>query len=455
MAVLMETSLGDLEIDLYTEECPQESMNFLKLCKCKYYNFSLFHRVVRNFVAQTGDPTGRGQGGESIWGLISGSDFRFFRKNEENKFKHVKRGTLSFVNDGSNKHGSQFFITLAENIDSLDGKHSVFGEVAEESYTTLAKINTAICDEKNQPYQDIRIRHTIILDDPFPDPEGLPVPEQSPLPTKDQLETGLIGEDEAINEFEGMDEVEVEEIMRKREARGRAQVLEMVGDLPDADIKAPENVLFVCKLNPVTTDDDLRLIFSRFGKIISCEIIRDWKTQESLQYAFIEFDNKKSCEDAYLKMENVIIDDRRIHVDFSQSVSKLRDFRLPSGWKMATNSASGPASEEKKFELAFKEKQKLSSKYSQHNRSRHEKSHRKDNHSPRREESDSYRRRKRYHNDVNRDRHAHHKSFSRRSRSPVASKRYTDHRGEEYDKTHDKQCQKRKERRREERTDRY
>ncbi len=56
----------------------------------------------------------------------------------------------------------------------------------------------------------------------------------------------------------------------------------------------------------------------------SCEIIRDRQTGNSLQYAFIEFDNPKSCEDAYFKMDNVLIDDRRIHVDFSQSVSRLQ-----------------------------------------------------------------------------------------------------------------------------------
>lgn len=97
----------------------------------------------------------------------------------------------------------------------------------------------------------------------------------------------------------------------------------MVGDLPFAEIKPPENILFVCKLNPVTRDQDLELIFSRFGTILSCEIIRDPKTQDSLGYAFIEFENQTDCEEAYAKMENVLIDDKRIHVDFSQSVAKL------------------------------------------------------------------------------------------------------------------------------------
>ena len=123
--------------------------------------------------------------------------------------------------------------------------------------------------------------------------------------------------------LEGKSEEEIKLILEERETKKRATVLEIIGDIPDADIKPPDNVLFVCKLNQVTNDDDLELIFSRFGKIINCEVIRDHVTGDSLCYAFIEFENKEDCENAYFKMDNVIIDDRRIHVDFSQSVSKL------------------------------------------------------------------------------------------------------------------------------------
>lgn len=71
----------------------------------------------------------------------------------------------------------------------------------------------------------------------------------------------------------------------------------------------------------VFADEDLHLIFSRFGTILSCEIIRDKRTGDSLQYGFIEFENQKDCEQAYFKMQGVLIDDHRIYVDFSQSVS--------------------------------------------------------------------------------------------------------------------------------------
>ncbi|CAF4034054.1 unnamed protein product [Rotaria magnacalcarata] len=89
-------------------------------------------------------------------------------------------------------------------------------------------------------------------------------------------------------------------------------------------MKPPENVLFVCKLNQVTTDEDLETIFSRFGEISSCDIVRDKKTGDSLCYAFIEYENEEDAEQAYFKMDNVLIDDRRIHVDFSQSVAKAK-----------------------------------------------------------------------------------------------------------------------------------
>ncbi|OXV11230.1 hypothetical protein Egran_01009 [Elaphomyces granulatus] len=118
-----------------------------------------------------------------------------------------------------------------------------------------------------------------------------------------------------------MDEESLEKLRREREAHAQALTLEMVGDLPFAEVKPPENVLFVCKLNPVTQDEDLHLIFSRFGQILSCEVIRDKRTGDSLQYAFIEFEHQRDCEQAYFKMQGVLIDDHRIHVDFSQSVS--------------------------------------------------------------------------------------------------------------------------------------
>ncbi|XP_055123173.1 peptidyl-prolyl cis-trans isomerase-like 4 isoform X2 [Symphalangus syndactylus] len=323
MAVLLETTLGDVVIDLYTEERPRACLNFLKLCKIKYYNYCLIHNVQRDFIIQTGDPTGTGRGGESIFGQLYGDQASFFEAEKVPRIKHKKKGTVSMVNNGSDQHGSQFLITTGENLDYLDGVHTVFGEVT-EGMDIIKKINETFVDKDFVPYQDIRINHTVILDDPFDDPPDLLIPDRSPEPTREQLDSGRIGADEEIDDFKGRSAEEVEEIKAEKEAKTQAILLEMVGDLPDADIKPPENVLFVCKLNPVTTDEDLEIIFSRFGPIRSCEVIRDWKTGESLCYAFIEFEKEEDCEKAFFKMDNVLIDDRRIHVDFSQSVAKVK-----------------------------------------------------------------------------------------------------------------------------------
>ena len=321
MAVLIETSIGDIVIDLYTDERPKTSLNFLKLCKIKYYNYCLFHYVEKGFIAQTGDS--KNTGGDSVWGIIQGEEFKHFEAEIIPRLKHKKLGTVSMVDNGSNCHASQFFLTLREDLEYLDGKHTVFGEVA-EGLDILMKFNETYCDKEGRPLQDIQILHTVILDDPFDDPEGLVIPSHSPSPPAPVSDTFHIRADEDINDLEGKTAEEIEEMIVTRESKANAHILEMVSDIPDADAKPPENVLFVCKLNAVTTSEDLEIIFSRFGPIQSCEVIKDQKSGDSLQYAFIEFENEEDCVNAYFKMDNVLIDDRRIHVDFSQSLSKVK-----------------------------------------------------------------------------------------------------------------------------------
>ncbi|KAI9660741.1 MAG: Peptidyl-prolyl cis-trans isomerase cyp6 [Alyxoria varia] len=339
MSVLLETSLGDITIDLLVEYAPNSCENFIKLCKSKYYNYAPIHTVQPNFTLQTGDPIGPGSkdsdGGSSIWGLLKGR--RTFIPEFHPKLKHNERGTVSMAtapttwDPDQREAGSQFLITLGDKLEYLDGKAAIFGRVV-EGFDTLEKMNTSFLDDDGRPLKDIRIRHTIVLDEAgMPDPPGFVEPPESPSPTAAQLATVRIADDEEIDE--DADQEAVENLRREREARAQALTLEMVGDLPFAEVAPPENVLFVCKLNPVTRDEDLELIFGRFGKILSCEVIRDKRTGDSLQYAFIEFAEREMCEQAYFKMQDVLIDDHRIHVDFSQSVSRLADV-----WRDATNS---------------------------------------------------------------------------------------------------------------------
>lgn len=213
----------------------------------------------KNFSFQTGDPLGPdskdSDGGSSVCGVLDSRAPTTFVADVDPKLKHLEMGTVSMATVASTKDpdirlaGSQFLITLGENLDYLDGKAAIFGKVV-EGFDALQKINEAFIDDKGRPLKDIRIKHTPILDDPFDDPPGLIEPSSSPLPSKAQLATVMIGDDEELEE--NIDEAAVEKLRREREARAQALTLEMVGDLPFAEVKPPENVLFVCKLNPVT-----------------------------------------------------------------------------------------------------------------------------------------------------------------------------------------------------------
>ena len=92
--------MGDIVIDLYTSQCPRTTKNFLKLCKIKYYNNVLFHNVTKDFVAQTGDPTGTGKGGDSIYGVLYGYRARFFDDEIRSSLKHERKGTVSMASAG-------------------------------------------------------------------------------------------------------------------------------------------------------------------------------------------------------------------------------------------------------------------------------------------------------------------------------------------------------------------
>jgi len=307
--------------------------NFLKLCKVKYYHGCLFNRVDPNFIAMTGDPTGTGKGGNNVWELTGAGKVSLADEARLNRVPDRVGMVCSTWAQGA-EHSSQFFITLrAEGYEHLRGKIIVLGETAEGT-NTLKALNALYCDEEGRPYQDVRIQHTDILHDPFPDPPGLGrlMPPTSPVSANKTnpyvSKTERVGrripyERDLTDSTPTLKMRDAQAAEAKRqEAASRAMVLEMVGDLPDADIKPPDEILFVCKLNAITTDQDLELIFSRFGSIKDCSIVRDSLTGASLQYAFIEFVEEKSCLAAYEKMNNVLIDDRRIKVDFSQSVAQ-------------------------------------------------------------------------------------------------------------------------------------
>ena len=129
---ILETTQGIIELELYPDVAPLAVENFTTHIKNGYYNGIAFHRIIRNFMIQGGDPTESGAGGQSIWG-------KSFKDEYKGK-TFDKVGILAMANRGPYTNGSQFFITTAQT-PWLNGRHTIFGQATESSMQTLQKLN--------------------------------------------------------------------------------------------------------------------------------------------------------------------------------------------------------------------------------------------------------------------------------------------------------------------------
>ncbi|KAI4913552.1 Peptidyl-prolyl cis-trans isomerase cyp8 [Alternaria incomplexa] len=155
----ISTSLGDLNVELLPEYAPRAVWNFVKLAQKGYYSHTIFHRNIKGFMIQGGDPTGTGRGGQSIWGKPFEDEF-------EGPERHNARGVLSMANKGKGTNTSQFFITYRA-VPHLDRKHTIFARVVGGLDTTLRSMEVAEVGEKDKPVDDIEILDVVVFVDPF------------------------------------------------------------------------------------------------------------------------------------------------------------------------------------------------------------------------------------------------------------------------------------------------
>ncbi|KAH6627652.1 hypothetical protein F5144DRAFT_576489 [Chaetomium tenue] len=160
----LDTNLGPLTLELHTDTAPKAVWNFLRLAQRGYYRGVSFHRNIRNFMIQGGDPTGTGRGGQSIWG-------KTFADELEGPYIHDARGVLSMANKGRNTNSSQFFITYRP-AKHLDRKHTVFGRIVADDAATAKTLDAlerapVADDGSNRPLEDLRIEEVVVLIDPF------------------------------------------------------------------------------------------------------------------------------------------------------------------------------------------------------------------------------------------------------------------------------------------------
>lgn len=156
-SALIKTNMGDIKVKFYTEESPLTVNNFMNLAKAGFYDKTLFHRVMKDFMIQGGDPLSR----DSDWSMhgTGGPGYRF--KDEINNHRLV-RGSLAMANAGANTNGSQFFIVTVEATPWLDGRHTNFGYVV-EGMDTVDKIESAETNGMDHPLKDIIIENIQLL----------------------------------------------------------------------------------------------------------------------------------------------------------------------------------------------------------------------------------------------------------------------------------------------------
>ncbi|KZT40028.1 cyclophilin-type peptidyl-prolyl cis-trans isomerase [Sistotremastrum suecicum HHB10207 ss-3] len=161
MSVTINTTHGELKIEIFCEATPKAAENFLALAASGAYDGCLVHRNIKGFMAQTGDPTGSGKGGQSIWGKPFPDEIR-------STLKFNARGIVAMANAGPDSNKAQFFITYAKQ-PHLDGKYTIFGKVIDGADSTLDAIERVPVNEKSRPLQEIKILDVTIHANPIAD----------------------------------------------------------------------------------------------------------------------------------------------------------------------------------------------------------------------------------------------------------------------------------------------
>ncbi|KAK7241030.1 peptidyl-prolyl cis-trans isomerase [Aureococcus anophagefferens] len=160
--VIFHTTYGAIDVELWSKEAPRACRNFVQLALEGYYDRTCFHRVIPGFMAQGGDPTGTGEGGDSVWGKpFSGETHARIR------FNH--RGQLAMANENRpDTNRAQFFFTL-DACSWLDGKHTIFGTVAGNTVFNLLRMGEAEIGDGDRPTEVIELKTVEVLDNPFDD----------------------------------------------------------------------------------------------------------------------------------------------------------------------------------------------------------------------------------------------------------------------------------------------
>lgn len=155
--VIMQTNMGDITLEVFNNKVPKTAENFLNLAKKGFYDGVRFHRIIKDFMVQAGDPLSKDISKKAMWGT-GGPGYQF--EDEIGKDNRNDKWTISMANAGPNTNGSQFFINVANN-NFLDDKHTVFGKVIEGS-DVVEKISLVDTDQRDVPLEDVIIEKILV-----------------------------------------------------------------------------------------------------------------------------------------------------------------------------------------------------------------------------------------------------------------------------------------------------
>nr|XP_060617534.1 spliceosome-associated protein CWC27 homolog isoform X1 [Anolis sagrei ordinatus] len=217
--VLLKTTAGDIDIELWSKEAPKACRNFIQLCMEDYYDNTIFHRVVPEFIVQGGDPTGTGEGGESIYGAP-------FKDEFHSRLRFNRRGLVAMANAGPHDNGSQFFFTLGR-ADELNNKHTIFGKVTGDTVYNMLRLSEVETDANERPSNPYKIKCTEVLFNPFDDivprtskklKNEKPMEEEKKVKSKGTKNFSLLSFGEEAEE----EEVEVNKVSQSMKGRSKS-----------------------------------------------------------------------------------------------------------------------------------------------------------------------------------------------------------------------------------------
>ena len=342
--VVFSTSCGNFTVDLYEGAGPELVKAFLNACSAGWYLNGLCTNVVpQNLVEFSTVIAATGQREPDDVQSSSGLQALKHAPSLIGSQRFTGNAGVVYLREGDRQ---KLFIALSSRPFTAAGGLRVLGEVSEGLATVTNRVasralrsNTDARTFGGAPVRLIRVKGTLVVSPRVlelaavadvraalhplcsgPQPPLLLESSQLKM-NADFVPPGFITSDDDTQSLSNADSTLARHVANDET---RSQTLRLLdsGLLTMNSVTAPdEKVLFVCKLNPVTTSDGLATCFSRFGRILSCQIIRDRKSGSSLQYGFVEFGTVDACNRAFSKMDNVLVDDSRIHVNFCQSIN--------------------------------------------------------------------------------------------------------------------------------------